>query len=194
MKSLATFWYLFLKLWVSSGAKVCKSCRSWKMLKNDYLLAKIGVDTAENELFQVVPNGTAWRSRCDLQATDPRSSRRAAAPCRPPCRSPSPRAPPRHITLSQARSRLYQRRSLQVNSHFSAFFKICKIFTLLHRSELNFWRKLSKIFRIFSKFSKNFEFFLKFLKFCKFFFKIPVIWAKFWNMLRFERRRIVKIL
>ena len=24
------------------------------MLKNDYLMAKIGVDTAENELFQVV--------------------------------------------------------------------------------------------------------------------------------------------
>ena len=54
---------------------------------------------------------------------------------------------PRHITLSEARSRLYRRRSLQVNSHFAAFFKICKIFTLLHRSELKFWRKLSNIFR-----------------------------------------------
>ena len=28
---------------------MCKSCRSRKMLKNDYLLAKIGADTAENE-------------------------------------------------------------------------------------------------------------------------------------------------
>ena len=41
----------FLKNWVPSGAKVCKSCRSRKnlMLKNDHLVAKIGVDTAENE-------------------------------------------------------------------------------------------------------------------------------------------------
>ena len=29
------------------------------MLKNDYLVAKIGVDTAENELFQVVGTGSA---------------------------------------------------------------------------------------------------------------------------------------
>ena len=28
---------------------MCKSCRSRKMLQNDYLVAKIGVDTAENE-------------------------------------------------------------------------------------------------------------------------------------------------
>ena len=35
-----------------SGAKVCESCRSRKMLKNDYLVAKIGVDTAENEPFK----------------------------------------------------------------------------------------------------------------------------------------------
>ena len=34
---------------VWSGAEVCKSCRYRKMLKNDYLLAKIGVDTGKNE-------------------------------------------------------------------------------------------------------------------------------------------------
>ena len=34
---------------VSRGAKVWQSCRSQKMLKNAYLLAKIGADTAENE-------------------------------------------------------------------------------------------------------------------------------------------------
>ena len=34
---------------IQSGAKVCKFCRSRKMQKNDYLLAKFGVDTAENE-------------------------------------------------------------------------------------------------------------------------------------------------
>ena len=31
------------------GAKVCKSCRSWRELSHEYLLAKIGFDTAENE-------------------------------------------------------------------------------------------------------------------------------------------------
>ena len=35
------------------GAKVCKSCRSRKMLQNDYLVAKIGFDTEENELLQI---------------------------------------------------------------------------------------------------------------------------------------------
>ena len=30
------------------GAKECKSCRSRKMLKNEYLVAKIGVDVADN--------------------------------------------------------------------------------------------------------------------------------------------------
>ena len=35
------------------GAKECQSCRSRKMLKNGYLLAKIGADTAENEPLKV---------------------------------------------------------------------------------------------------------------------------------------------
>ena len=35
------------KFWVWSGAKVCKSCRSRKMLKNEPTLAIGGVDTAE---------------------------------------------------------------------------------------------------------------------------------------------------
>ena len=40
---------LFFIFSVRSGAKVCQSCKSGKMLKNAYLDAKIGVDTAENE-------------------------------------------------------------------------------------------------------------------------------------------------
>ena len=36
-----------------SGAKVCKSCRTRKILQNEYLVAKIGVDTADNELSKV---------------------------------------------------------------------------------------------------------------------------------------------
>ena len=43
-----------LHFWkVSSPAEVCRFCRSRKMLKNDYLVAKIGVDTAENEPSKV---------------------------------------------------------------------------------------------------------------------------------------------
>ena len=38
-----------LKYWGLSGAKACTSCRSRRELSNEYLLAKIGVDTAENE-------------------------------------------------------------------------------------------------------------------------------------------------
>ena len=37
------------KFCVQSGLKEYKSCRSRKMLKNEYLVTKIGLDTAENE-------------------------------------------------------------------------------------------------------------------------------------------------
>ena len=36
------------------GAKACKSCRSRQELSNEYLLAQIGVDTAENEPLKVL--------------------------------------------------------------------------------------------------------------------------------------------
>ena len=36
----------FCKDWVRSSAKECTSCRSRKMMQNEYLLANIGVDTA----------------------------------------------------------------------------------------------------------------------------------------------------
>ena len=54
---LAKFWTRFLlEIWDLSGAKVYTSCRSRKMLKNEYLLAKIGFDTAENEPLKVWGN------------------------------------------------------------------------------------------------------------------------------------------
>ena len=56
--------------------------------------------------------------------------------------TPSPSA--RHLALSEARSRLYRRRSLQVNNHFAAFFKIYKICTLLHRSGINILEKIQQ--------------------------------------------------
>ena len=42
-----------LRFSVSNGAKVWQSCRSRQMEHNDYLIAKIGADTAENEPSKV---------------------------------------------------------------------------------------------------------------------------------------------
>ena len=42
-----------LKFWDLSGAKVWKSCRSRKSWKNEYLVAIVAVDTAENEPLKV---------------------------------------------------------------------------------------------------------------------------------------------
>ena len=41
----------------SKGAKECKSDRSRQELSNEYLVAKIGFDTAENEPSEVRQNG-----------------------------------------------------------------------------------------------------------------------------------------
>ena len=44
----------FLRVfWIGSGAKVCESCRFWKMLNNEYLVANIGFDREENEPSKV---------------------------------------------------------------------------------------------------------------------------------------------
>jgi len=56
-----------LKYWDLSGAKACKSCRSRQELSNEYLLAKIGVDTAENEPLKVHLIFKLW----DLIFTEP---------------------------------------------------------------------------------------------------------------------------
>ena len=55
-----------LKFWVLRRAEVDKSCRSRNMLQNEYLVAKIGVDTEENELSKVC--------RSKQAKTNPRSN------------------------------------------------------------------------------------------------------------------------
>ena len=62
-------------------------------------------------------------------------------------------SPARCCSFETARSRLYRRRFLQPNSHFAAFFKIYKIFTILRRSNLNILQnfKLSKMLTNFWK-------------------------------------------
>ena len=57
---------------VRSGAKICKSCRSHQALSNEYFLAKIGADTAENEPRQFCRTGRARSAR--WARSHPRSS------------------------------------------------------------------------------------------------------------------------
>ena len=52
-KNLKKFDECLRIFWIGSGAKVCLSCRSWKMLKNECLVANIGFDTEENEPSKV---------------------------------------------------------------------------------------------------------------------------------------------
>ena len=63
-KSLTKF---FLKYWGLSGAKACKSCRSRQELSNEYFLAKLGVDTEENEPYKVCSFGWKIRERFDIE-------------------------------------------------------------------------------------------------------------------------------
>ena len=57
----------FLKYWGLSGAKACKSCRSRQELSNEYLLAKFGVDTEENEPCKVCSFGWKIGERFDIE-------------------------------------------------------------------------------------------------------------------------------
>ena len=58
-----------LTRWGLSGAKICESCRSRQEASNEYLLAKIGVDTAENETLRVWK--WFWRAVGNLDILDP---------------------------------------------------------------------------------------------------------------------------
>ena len=68
-----TIWRMLLKYWGLSGAKTCKSCRSRQELSNEYLLAEIGVDTAEHESLKVHLIFKLW----DLIFTEPPRPRSA---------------------------------------------------------------------------------------------------------------------
>ena len=88
------------------------------------------------------------------------SQRSSAAPQRSAARSPRGEATPRHITLSEARSRLYQRRFSRPNTHFSAFFEIYKNIIPLHRSKFNNLANSRRtVFAIFKNSSKILIFF-----------------------------------
>ena len=146
-------------------------CRSRRELSNAYLLAKIGVDTAENEPLEVWGENSIQYSLhsldCALAAPSARQPQRAPKPriraaWRPEpsnCRAHAPRhghlGPPNLKTIEKARSRLYRSRFSQANTHFSAFFEIYKICNPSHRSKFKIFAKIRQTF---------FEFLFEFLQ------------------------------
>ena len=152
VKNVKKFDEFLLKIWIWGGAKECESCRSWKILQNEYLVVKIGFDTAENEPSKVsrkwgVQTGSA---RGHLSGATARVAHNAVRqhfqsqifyrgtlsfPC--------------FGKLWRARSPLYQRRFLQPNTHFAAFSEIYKICNPLRRSDLKNSRKFRQTFFVF---------------------------------------------
>ena len=121
------------------------------MQKNEYLIAKIGVDTAENEPRKVCCVVSRSRKASVRQTLARETSGKEWIPkfCRP-----------RYITLSEARSRLYQHRFLQPNTHFSAFFEIYKIIWLNFQNSpeiRKFFENLQNFSEIFTIFAKSRE-------------------------------------
>ena len=111
---------------------MCASCRSQKTLQNEYFVAKIGVDTAENGPSKVHALVSGARLR-DLRRRGPISARARSRQAR---RTRSVRAShassqvsPLRSSLETVRSQLYRRRFLQPNTHFAAFFEIYKMRT-----------------------------------------------------------------
>ena len=64
--------------------------------------------------------------------------------------------------LYRARCLLYRRQILQVNTRWKAFDEICKIYILLHGSDLNISEDVRQFFRIFSFFGKKLQKFVIF--------------------------------
>ena len=107
------------------------------MLENAYVVAKFGVDTAENERFFAKTLIEKMQLPYPTLLT-PRPGERAGhlAPGRLPRRR-GPRGGPWRSFFWRARSRLYQNEILQVNMRLTAFSKLYKMCILLHRSKFN---------------------------------------------------------
>ena len=127
------------------------------MLSNAYLLAKIGADTAENEqqFAEILPtdalSDVSGGGRRGPRGPAVRRAARAGRRRRTLHRGPSSGLGVRVSKIGKisrilqiflrARSRLYQNETLQENMRWTAFFKLYKICTLLHRCNLKIFAK-----------------------------------------------------
>ena len=151
------------------------------MLQNDYLLAKIGADTAENEpaaarwpaagggAMAAVPDASPGFAAAPSPATSRSSARAVASERASRC---SPASVKRGLTeplgrlgscqflanfrQNFARSRLYRRRSLQANTRFAAFFKIYQIISDYLTENFEIWQIFAD-FATFANFLLNFH-------------------------------------
>ena len=129
------------------------------MLQNGYFLAKIGTDTAENEqhIAEILmhpaagPASTGWRRSPSSPTTSARRRTRAES------RTTTPGGAQRRrvskisklngkfcnfvANFWRARARLYQNEFLQENMRLTTFFKLYKIYILLHRCNLKIFAK-----------------------------------------------------
>ena len=126
------------------------------MLSNEYLVAKIGFDTEENEPLKV----------CQMNIRPLQADNASQSPEPGPEIRNQVKVRVKSLQLWRARSLLYRSQSLQVNTHWKAFFEIYKIHTPSHRSELE-------------KSIKNCNTFLFFHEICYFFVKMIVFQADF---------------
>ena len=125
--------------------------------------AKIGFDPAENEPPK----------ECCVVARREKEDPLHGASC------PDRKGVQRHITLSEARSRLDRSRFSRPRPHFLAFFKIYKKITFSRANSGNFCQKIGKFcknFDIFWQILQNFAKFSEirknFAKFCRIFCRI----------------------
>ena len=144
-------------------------CRSRRELSNAHFLAKIGFDTAENEPSKVCALSENIQKCTDTSSSWPGHREKNTRPARLPgrdrdvgCRSARAsgvgrdrRHDGRSAKFRQnvARFRLYRHRSLQVNTRFSAFFKIYQI----NQLKILKISKISQILRPFAKILLNFH-------------------------------------
>ena len=122
-------------------------------------------------------NSTEWLWRILGEVTGIARLSRTTCPLRGAPQSPC--AGPRHITLSEARSRLDRSRFSRPNTHFLAFFKIYKKITFSRANSGNFCQEIGKFcqnFDIFWQILQNFAKFSEirknFAKFCRIFCRI----------------------
>ena len=167
-----------LKFWDLSGAKDCKSCRSRKTLQNDYLVAIVAVDTAENEPSKV------W-TEASKRYPPPVINAALGYPGNPPrlvsSRSDCPGRALKHAVGHD--TSLFSRLVLGcIETKFCNQIRIFQVFRDLQNYLADFLKKLQnfaknrkvckilRIFRIFAKKSVDFcENRWFFTKFCKFF-------------------------